>query len=153
MAKVGLIVRPAQEGDLETLVEFNQALARETEDRELSAQTLRSGVRGLLAQPQYGFYLVAQDGQTVAGGLLVTFEWSDWRDGVYWWVQSVYVRPEHRGQGVYRALYEAVKARAAAQSEVRGCRLYVEQENLRAQAVYKKMGMRPTGYQVYEELL
>jgi ribosomal protein S18 acetylase RimI-like enzyme len=147
-----LVVRPAREGDIAALVEFNQALARETEDRELSAQTLRSGVRGLLAQPQYGFYLVAQQGDTAAGGLLVTFEWSDWRDGVYWWVQSVYVRPEYRGQGVYRALYAAVKTRAAAQPEVRGCRLYVEKDNLRAQAVYEKLGMKATGYQVYEEL-
>ena len=147
-----LVVRPAKEEDLDDLVEFNRALARETENRELAVETLRSGVLGLLARPQYGFYLVAQNGNTVAGGLLVTFEWSDWRDGVYWWVQSVYVRPEFRGQGVYRALYEAVKDRAAACPEVRGCRLYVEKDNLRAQAVYEKLGMKPTGYQVYEEL-
>lgn len=149
---MGLTVRPAHEQDLDHLVEFNQALARETESRELSVETLRSGVRGLLARPQYGFYLVAQDGDTVAGGLLITFEWSDWRDGVYWWVQSVYVRPAYRGRGVYRALYSAVKARAATQPEVRGCRLYVEQNNLAAQQVYAKLGMKPTGYQVYEEL-
>lgn len=147
-----LVVRPAHEEDLDDLVEFNRELALETEDRELSVETLRSGVRGLLARPQYGFYLVAQNGDTVAGGLLVTFEWSDWRNGVYWWVQSVYVRPAYRGRGVYRALYSAVKARAAAQPEVRGCRLYVEQDNLRAQTVYEKLGMKATGYQVYEEL-
>ncbi|MBM3277609.1 MAG: GNAT family N-acetyltransferase [Candidatus Handelsmanbacteria bacterium] len=147
-----LVIRPAHMGDIKPLVEFNQALARETEDRELSAQTLRSGVLGLLARPQYGFYLVAQKGNTVVGGLLITFEWSDWRDGVYWWVQSVYVRPQYRGQGVYRALYAAVKTRVAARPEVRGCRLYVEKDNLRAQAVYEKLGMKATGYQVYEEL-
>lgn len=147
-----LSVRPAHPGDLEALVEFNQALARETENLVLSTETLRSGVLGLLARPQYGFYLVAQNGDTVAGGLMITFEWSDWRDGVYWWVQSVYVRPAYRGQGVYRALYEAVKSRAAAQPEVRGCRLYVEQNNHAAQQVYAKLGMKPAGYQVYEEL-
>lgn len=149
---MALAIRPAHQGDLDDLVEFNQALAHETENRALSAETLRSGVLGLLARPQYGFYLVAQNGDALAGALLVTFEWSDWRDGVYWWVQSVYVRPAYRGQGVYRALYSAVKTRAATQPEVRGCRLYVEQNNLAAQQVYAKLGMKPTGYQVYEEL-
>jgi ribosomal protein S18 acetylase RimI-like enzyme len=147
-----LAIRPAREEDVEALVEFNQALARETEGRELSGQTLHSGVRGLLAQPQYGFYLVAQNGEELAGGLLVTFEWSDWRDGVYWWVQSVYVRPQYRGQGVYRALYTALRERATAQPKVRGLRLYVEQDNQRAKEVYGRLGMKPAGYQVYEEL-
>jgi ribosomal protein S18 acetylase RimI-like enzyme len=134
------------------LVQFNQALARETEGRELDPVTLHAGVRGLLARPQYGFYLVAESGGVVAGCLMVTFEWTDWRDGLFWWVQSVYVRPAHRGRGVYRALYEALKARAAALPEVRGCRLYVEQHNRAAQQVYARLGMKPAGYHVYEEL-
>jgi len=149
---MALTVRPAREQDLETLVEFNLALARETEGRELCPRILRSGVQSLLARPQYGFYLVAENGGAPTGCLMVTFEWSDWRDGVLWWVQSVFVRPESRGQGVYRALYTAMKARAAQLPEVRGCRLYVEEHNLKAQAVYQKLGMQPAGYQVYEEL-
>ncbi len=149
---MNLVVRLAHEGDIETLAEFNQGLALETENRVLSGEILRSGVRHLLARPQYGFYLVAECGGAVAGCLMITFEWSDWRDGVYWWVQSVYVRPEFRGQGVYRALYAAMKSRAASLPEVCGCRLYVEEHNHRAKEVYTRLGMKPTGYQVYEAL-
>ena len=113
---------------------------------------LSKGVSSVFDDPQKGFYVVADDGVRIIGGLMVTFEWSDWRNGWFWYVQSVYVRPEARGKKVYSQLYQFVKERAAAQGNVCGFRLYVEKENERAQAVYKKLGMEETYYLMFEEL-
>lgn len=147
----GCIVRGATASDVETLVEFNRALARETEGRELDLHRVLSGVVGLLARPEAGFYLLAERDAQAVGGLLVTSEWSDWRSGFFWWIQSVYVRPGFRRQGVFRQLYEAVRRQARQRDDVCGLRLYVERENLAAQTTYRALGMRPTAYQVYEE--
>ncbi|HEX8851979.1 MAG TPA: GNAT family N-acetyltransferase [Pyrinomonadaceae bacterium] len=154
-----IAVRRADERDVDALVEFNRAMARETEAKELDADILRAGVRGLLAEPRHGFYLVAERRASgddtraeVVGSLMVTYEWSDWRDGLFWWVQSVYVSPRLRRRGVYRRLYQHVKELAAGDASVRGFRLYVERDNLVAQRTYEQLGMEETHYKLYEEL-
>ncbi|MBI3804074.1 MAG: GNAT family N-acetyltransferase [Nitrospirae bacterium] len=145
-----LLIRPATERDAPSLVAFNHAMAKETEGRELTIEVLCAGVASLLKQPQYGFYLVVETDGVVIGGLLVTYEWSDWRNGLFWWIQSVYVSPPHRGKGVYKRLYAEVRRRAAAQGNVCGFRLYVEKENHRAQQTYRTLGMRETDYRIFE---
>jgi len=143
--------RIALAGDAEALVEFNQAMALETESRSLDGGTLRSGVEAVLRDAGHGFYVVADTGREVAGALLVTYEWSDWRNGRFWWIQSVYVRPEHRRRGVYRALHEFVRDRARSADDVVGLRLYVERDNAVAQRTYATLGMSETVYRMYEE--
>lgn len=150
--KQDFALRLAGTGDLPALVGFNRAMARETEGRELDVETLKAGVRALLEDERHGFYVVAEGGGEVVGSLLVTYEWSDWRNGVFWWVQSVYVKPAFRRRGVYRRLYRFVKARAAERGGVRGFRLYVEKHNEVAQRTYKQLGMSETHYKMYEEL-
>lgn len=145
-------LRRADARDADALVEFNLAMARETEAKELAPEVLRAGVAHFIERPRYGFYLVAEDAGCVVGSLMVTYEWSDWRDGLFWWIQSVYVLPSHRRRGVYRRLYEHVKRLAAEAPEVRGFRLYVEKENRAAQATYERLGMDETHYKMYEEL-
>ncbi|HYN85975.1 MAG TPA: GNAT family N-acetyltransferase [Pyrinomonadaceae bacterium] len=150
--------RPATRDDAAVIVEFNLAMARETESLELSPATLAAGVRNLFDNPQFGFYVVAEtrgDAGPVepAGSLLITYEWSDWRDGIFWWVQSVYVRDGHRRRGVYTVLYEFVKRLAAADPRVRGFRLYVERENAAAQKTYERLGMSASHYVMYEEIV
>ncbi|MFO0546896.1 MAG: N-acetyltransferase [Polyangiaceae bacterium] len=125
-------------------------MATETEGRELDRETLRRGVGALLEDPSHGFYCVAIRQGSVVGQLMVTFEWSDWRAGQFWWIQSVYVHPEHRRTGVYRALHEHVVGRARAQGGVVGVRLYVERENTRAQRTYEALGMKRAVYDMFE---
>lgn len=144
-------IRLARETDLPALVEFNQAMARETEGKELDSETLAAGVAAVFRDSNLGFYVVAESGSEVVAGLMVTFEWSDWRNGQFWWIQSVYVRAEHRGRGLYRMLYDQVKTLAAERGNVRGFRLYVEKDNVNAQRVYEKLGMAETHYKMYEE--
>jgi ribosomal protein S18 acetylase RimI-like enzyme len=143
-------IRPALPADVEILAAYNAAMARETEHLELDLERLRRGVAAVVADASKGFYLVAEEDGAVAGQLLITYEWSDWRNGVFWWVQSVYVRPESRGRGIYSTLYQDAVRRAREAGNVCGLRLYVERENRRAQAAYRKLGMRPTVYEMYE---
>ncbi len=143
-------IRLASPADVETIAAYNAAMARETEELKLDLGRLRAGVAAVVADPAKGFYLVAEEHGAVTGQLLITFEWSDWRNGVFWWVQSVYVRPESRGQGVYSSLYRDAVRRAREAGDVCGLRLYVERENERAQAAYRKLGMRSTVYEMYE---
>lgn len=145
-------VRPAVAGDAAVLADFNIAMALETEGKRLIPEVVGRGVRRLIAEPALGFYLVAEAQGGIAASALVTTEWSDWRDGRFWWIQSVYVRPPHRRQGAFRALYAAIQARAAREPDVCGWRLYVERENGRAQATYRALGMAETHYRVMEEL-
>ncbi len=145
-------IRLAAQADASSLVEFNQAMALETEGKTLDTETLTQGVAAVFADTAKGFYVVAEDNGQIVGGLMVTTEWSDWRNGWFWWIQSVYIRPEARGQGIYRKLYEFVKQQAADKDSVCGFRLYVENENERAQAVYEKLGMEQTYYLLYEEI-
>lgn len=149
---VSLRIRSATLADLPDLAAWNAAMAWETERKQLDPATLESGVRGVLEQPQRGFYLVAERTGVAIGSLLVTYEWSDWRNGDFWWIQSVYVLPAARRGGAFRALYAEVERRAAAAGAV-GLRLYVETENHRAQATYAGLGMQRCHYFMYEALL
>jgi len=149
-----LIVRLARPGDVDALVNFSAAMAIETEGRTLDTERLRRGTRAVLKSPARGFYLVAElpEGSltVVVGQLLVTYEWSDWRNATFWWIQSVYVHPNWRRHGVYRRMHESVLAQARAQGEVCGVRLYVEASNTVAQTVYRRVGLSPSPYQVFE---
>ncbi len=147
-----ITIRPASHADVAHLVDWNAAMAEETEGRALDREVLERGVRGVLDEPRRGFYLVAERAGAAVGSLLVTYEWSDWRNGDFWWIQSVYVTPEARRGGVFRALYAAVGQRARAAGAV-GVRLYVELENRRAQRTYKDLGMQRCRYHMYESAL
>lgn len=144
-------IRRAEIDDSGALVDFNQKMALETEGRELEPDILSAGVAAVFADAGKGFYVVAEEDKGIVGGLMVTFEWSDWRDRWFWWIQSVYVVPEARGKGVYRQLYDFVKAEAVARGNVCGYRLYVERDNENAQRVYEKLGMKKSIYFMYEE--
>ncbi len=144
-------IRLATPADAAVLVEFNVAMALETEGKELLPEVIGAGVHSLLGNPAAGFYVIAEV-ERVLAALMITKEWSDWRNGSFWWIQSVYVRPEARRQGIYRRLYGHVQEMAAKDPKVCGFRLYVERENSRAQATYKALGMKKTRYLVYEEL-
>ena len=143
-------VRRAGPEDVPALVAANVAMALETEGKALDPGLVEQGVRGLMERPEAGFYLVVGDGPTPAGSLMVTPEWTDWRNGWFWWIQSVYVAPAWRGRGVYRALHQEVERRARAAGRVVGLRLYVERENTGARQVYARLGMEETSYRLYE---
>jgi GNAT superfamily N-acetyltransferase len=145
-----LLVRDARAGDLAFIVEANAAMALETEHKVLDRAVLARGVAAVLERPARGFYLIAERAGAPVGCLLVTYEWSDWRNGDWWWLQSVYVVPQARRGGVFRALHAEVDRRAAATPDVVGLRLYVERDNARAQATYAAIGMHETAYRLYE---
>ncbi len=145
-----LSIRRATPADAAVVCEFNAALALESEGKALDSATLAAGVRAALADPAKGVYSLAEAGGEAVGQMMLTYEWSDWRNGWFWWVQSVYVRPEHRRGGVFRALFADVLARAAAEPEVIGVRLYMEPGNARARATYKSLGLVEAGYEVFE---
>jgi ribosomal protein S18 acetylase RimI-like enzyme len=144
-------IRLATAADAGVLIDFNAAMARETEGKELLTEVIGAGVRSLLGNPAAGFYLLAEQ-DSVVGSLMITKEWSDWRNGTFWWIQSVYVRPQFRRQGVYKNLYRHIQELASEDPAVCGFRLYVERENDRAQATYGSLGMKQTRYLVFEEL-
>jgi ribosomal protein S18 acetylase RimI-like enzyme len=147
-----LAVRRAQPADADAIAGFNSAMALETEGRALIPERIGAGVRRLLADPSLGFYAVAEHDGAVIGCLMVTNEWSDWRDGLFWWIQSVYVVEPWRRRGVYRRLYDFVRELAAREPGVCGFRLYVEKENVGAQQTYRALGMTSTDYLMFEEL-
>ena len=132
-------IRLADKDDIQALVGFNQAMALETEGKKLEASVLTPGVAAVFEDSNKGFYVVADDG-SVIGGLLITYEWSDWRNNWFWWIQSVYILPEFRGKSIYRAMYAFVKHLAEKRGGVCGFRLYVEKENVHAQKVYEQLG-------------
>ena len=146
-----MIIRAGQHADLHALVNFNQAMAMETENLTLDADKLTQGVEGLLTHPERGVYLVAEVNDEIVGSLMVTYEWSDWRASNYYWIQSVYVRPQNRRQGIYGKLYQAVKDFAAANGGTASFRLYVEHDNAVAQNTYESLGMQQSHYLMYEE--
>ena len=143
-------VRPAQLSDLDVLVNFSAALAQETEGRKLDLDRLRQGTLAVLTSKERGYYLVAETKSQLIGQLLITYEWSDWRNGVFWWIQSVYVEPAMRRRGVYRTMHDHVLHEAQRRTDVCGIRLYVEKDNETAQAAYRRLGMHLTAYHVYE---
>ena len=146
------MVRPATLEDLETLVEGNLRMALETEDLALDPEVLRAGVRAVLSGAQPGEYFVLQEEGRIVALLVITYEWSDWRNGTVWWIQSVYVPPEARGRGAYRTLYHEVLERART-AGAKGVRLYVDERNTAAQEVYTKLGMDGGHYRVFEHML
>ncbi len=143
-------IRPATPADAEIIAEYNAAMARETEHLDLDRDRLRSGVRSILEDPSKGVYWVAEAGGRVVGQMMITYEWSDWRNATFWWIQSVYVHRDWRGRGVFRSLYDHVIALARADAGVCGVRLYVENENAAAQATYERIGMQRTCYTMFE---
>ena len=145
-----IVVRDATPADARTVAEFNIAMAAETEDKPLPPEVIQPGVEKMLGDPELGFYLVAEVGGSVQACLGITYEWSDWRNGLFWWIQSVYVAPDARRHGVFRRLYDTVCERAQEQPDVCGVRLYVERENTRAQQTYLNLGMQETDYKLFE---
>ena len=152
MSNTTFTIRQATAEDAESIAKFNRLMAFETEHKKLTPEVILAGVNTMIANPSHGFYLVAEKEGEIAGSLMVTTEWSDWRNGVVWWVQSVYVRDEYRRQGIYRGLYDEVKALSNNDESVCGFRLYVEKDNINAQKTYESLGMIETDYLMYEEL-
>jgi len=147
-----LRVRPATLADLDFIVSGNLELARETEGLTLSEPVLREGVRAILGDTQVpGAYWMAELDKVVVGQLMITFEWSDWRNRMIWWIQSVYVSPDTRQHGVFRALYSHVRDEAK-KAGAGGLRLYVDTTNVRAQQVYAALGMNGDHYRVFEDM-
>ena len=147
MAELNL--RPATPADHAVIVRFNRALALETKAKRLDPDTLARGVAAVLADPAKGFYTVAEVAGAAVGQVLITAEYSDWRAGWFWWLQSVYVEPGSRRQGVFRALHLHVVELAHAAGDVIGLRLYVERDNANAQATYARLGFAPEGYDLH----
>jgi ribosomal protein S18 acetylase RimI-like enzyme len=145
-------IRKARPADAAAIAAFNTRLAWETEKLRLNPATVRRGVRALLKDAAKGTYFVAQEGRSVIGQLLVTREWSDWRNGEFWWIQSVYVAAGFRRRGVLSALFARVNNLARSRRGVRGLRLYVEKNNRRAQRAYDRLGMAKTRYAIYESV-
>ena len=145
-----ILIREAHANDAPTIAQFNCDMAMETERLSLDKKTVDQGVLAVIEDPSHGFYLVAEEHNKVVGCLLVTYEWSDWRNGRMWWIQSVFVHHASRGRGVYKSLYQGVINRAEQIGGIRTVRLYVEKENHRAQSVYEKLGMHNSGYLVFE---
>jgi len=143
-------IRDATASDLPFIEAANAALASETEGQALDSALLQAGVQAALEDPRLGrYYLAERDGQ-VLGQLMTTFEWSDWRNGLFLWIQSVYVLPEHRGGGVFKALFEHLARVAREDPRVCGIRLYVDRGNERAKSVYRRLGMHRSNYGVME---
>ncbi len=149
-----IVVRDARRDDHAAIVAQNAALALETERKTLDLDVLSRGVTRALADPLRLRYWVAEDRESgrVVGQAAITREWSDWRDGDIWWLQSVFVDEKYRGRGVFRSLLEAIRAAARSTPGVIGLRLYVESANHRAQATYRALGLVPEGYEVYGDL-
>ncbi len=143
-------IRIANAKDAAPLVEFNQAMALETEGKRLNAETLKKGVESVFSDEKKGFYVVAELDREIVGGLMITYEWSDWRSSWFWWIQSVYITPDQRKKGIYRQLYAFVSEKAKASGDVCGIRLYVERENTAARKVYETLGMDESHYLMFE---
>jgi ribosomal protein S18 acetylase RimI-like enzyme len=143
-------IREANITDTEKIVNFQIAMAKETEDIDLDKQTIENGVRNVFLDHSKGKYFVAQENDDVIGSLMITFEWSDWRNGNVWWIQSVYIKPAHRGKKIFRLMYDHLKEQVLRNPEIRGLRLYVDKTNIHAQKVYEKVGMDGEHYQMFE---
>jgi ribosomal protein S18 acetylase RimI-like enzyme len=147
---VDIIIRDAEPADVDAIVAGNANMALETEERVLDPVTLRRGVQAVFEDAARAKYWVAEVDGRVIGQLMLTWEWSDWRNGTMWWIQSVHVHPEYRRRGVFRTLYRHIERLARGDRDCCGIRLYVERDNLRAQETYKSLGMTIAGYSVME---
>lgn len=145
-----IIARLAVPSDAATIARFNTLIAEETEGIALNQERIRKGVENLLGDNSKGVYYIAMLGDRIVGQLMITYEWSDWRNGNFWWIQSVYVEQDARSQGVFKALYDHVYKLAKSRNDVCGLRLYVEQQNARAKRAYENLGMKKTHYEMYE---
>ena len=145
-----LTIRDATPADAPTIADYNNRIAAETEDKQLDPNLIGPGVEALLADPSKGQYWVAEFDGEIVGQIMTTYEWSDWRNGMIWWIQSVYVHADHRRSGVFRALHDHVEALARARPDVIGLRLCVEKDNTRAQATYDSLGYSTTEYRVMQ---
>jgi GNAT superfamily N-acetyltransferase len=145
-------LRTATIRDAAVIAEFNVALAKETENLALDPGVVRRGVEAVLRDGSKGVYFAAYDGEMVVGQLMVTHEWSDWRNGNFWWLQSVYVHPDHRSRGVFKSLFAHALEQARKNREVCGFRLYVDARNSKAQEVYHRLGLKKTEYEVMERI-
>ncbi len=145
-----ITIRPASESDVGVIADFNVLMAKETEGKSLPLDRVREGVKSILIDPSKGLYILVEENAEILGQLMITYEWSDWRNGNFWWIQSVYVRKENRGKGVFQALFNHVKKMAHGRKDVCGLRLYVEKHNERARKTYKRLGMKETDYLLYE---
>ena len=147
---MSITIRPATPNDAASITEFNTLMAKETESIGLDSARLRLGVESVLRDPSKGVYYVAEADGGVVGQTLITYEWSDWWNGTFWWIQSVYVQQEYRGKGVFKALFNHILSLANKDKAVCGVRLYVEKHNRRAQQTYERLGMKKTHYEMYE---
>jgi GNAT superfamily N-acetyltransferase len=147
-----MLIRRAKSEDLHAILEFQLAMARETENIELDRETVKKGIAAVFKDFTKGQYYVAEKDERITGSLLTTFEWSDWRNGTVLWIQSVYVAPEFRGKGVYRKLYTHIKNMVLNDPDLKGIRLYAEKSNEGAHQVYQKLGMSPDHYITFEWL-
>ena len=145
-----LRIRDVTAADAVTIAEFNRLLALESEQKTLDPATLERGVRLALERPELCRYFLAEAAGRIVGQTMLTYEWSDWRAGVFWWIQSVYVVADRRGSGVFRALFDHIESLARSAPEVCGLRLYVEEHNAAAIATYRRMGLAPSGHLLYE---
>lgn len=145
-----MIVRKANRKDIRTIARFQQKMAYETERLELDDRTLLNGVENVFLDPSKGFYLVAQEKEAVIASMMLTPEWSDWRNSLFLWIQSLYVLPEYREKGVFRMMYEHVREMVLDSDTYAGLKLYVDQGNTRAQEVYRKVGMTASHYNLFE---
>jgi len=143
-------IRNATRDDVVFLRDCNIAMAYESEQKQLAPEVLTRGIVAVFDHPERGFYIVAERAGERVGSLLITHEWSDWRNGGWWWIQSVYVMPDARRSGVFRSMYREIDTRARNTTGVIGLRLYVEKENTRAQATYAALGMEPAYYSLYQ---
>lgn len=149
---MNLNIRDATPGDCDIIADYNCRIASETEDARLDPVTIKRGVAALLNDTSKGRYWLAVDGEFIAGQIMVTYEWSDWRNGMLWWIQSVYVHADYRRKGVFTALYRHVESLAQSTPDVAGIRLYVDEDNDRAQNTYDALGMKMTTYRVMQAL-
>ena len=145
-----ILVRKADESDISTLIEYNRALADETENISLETGVLRLGIEKALDLKDCHYFVAELDGKIV-GQTMITSEWSDWRNGVMWWMQSVYVHPDYRKRGVFQSIFKYIESLAANDPEVKALRLYVMQDNHTGQSAYRNLGMKNSGYVVYEK--
>lgn len=146
----GYTIRTARVSDAAVVARFNREMALETEARELSPPRVLRGVKALLADAAKGSYYLAESAGEVIGQLLITYEWSDWRNGNFWWIQSVYVVPEWRGRGVFKSLHAHIERLARKRRDVCGLRLYVDAHNTKAKEVYARLGLNATHYELWE---
>lgn len=143
-------IQKAAPTHVDVLIDFQQRLAFESEEVQLSGETLRAGMNAMFTDPSKGSYYIAMEDDVIVGCHSVTFEWSDWRNGMVWWLQSVYVKESHRKKGIFKMMYDNIITIIKGQPELIGLRLYVDKSNTRAMKVYESMGMDGSHYTVYE---